>query len=49
MFNYAKENLPTKKCSACDRPFKWRKKWKLCWDSVKYCSKRYQNKRSDTI
>jgi hypothetical protein len=27
-----KENLPTKVCVVCDRPFTWRKKWERCWD-----------------
>lgn len=25
-----KENLPTKVCVVCDRPFTWRKKWERC-------------------
>ncbi|MDY3554602.1 DUF2256 domain-containing protein [Gemmata sp. JC717] len=33
-----KENLPSKTCSTCGRPFQWRKKWKRCWDDVRYCS-----------
>ena len=35
-----KQNLPSKICSVCKRPFLWRKKWKLNWDKVKYCSKK---------
>lgn len=35
-----KENLPTKTCAACGRPFAWRKKWKTVWDEVKTCSER---------
>ena len=35
-----KQNLPTKICKVCNRPFAWRKKWKLNWDKVKYCSKK---------
>lgn len=31
-------NLPTKVCPACGRPFTWRKKWERDWDSVVYCS-----------
>jgi hypothetical protein len=34
-----KENLPTKVCVVCDRPFTWRKKWERCWDEVTTCSK----------
>ena len=33
-----KENLPSKICIICKRPFAWRKKWKKVWDEVKYCS-----------
>ena len=29
-----KENLPSKICPTCNRPFVWRKKWKLNWDQV---------------
>ena len=35
-----KENLPSKVCVQCKRPFTWRKKWERCWDEVKCCSKR---------
>ncbi len=35
-----KQNLPTKICKVCNRSFTWRKKWKLNWDKVKYCSKK---------
>ncbi|MDB0046152.1 DUF2256 domain-containing protein [Candidatus Pelagibacter sp.] len=35
-----KENLPSKICVTCKKPFTWRKKWKLNWDKVKYCSKK---------
>ncbi|MDC0517703.1 DUF2256 domain-containing protein [Candidatus Pelagibacter sp.] len=35
-----KINLPSKICAICKRPFVWRKKWKLNWDRVKYCSKK---------
>ncbi|MDN3643761.1 DUF2256 domain-containing protein [Lutimonas halocynthiae] len=35
-----KQHLPEKICIVCDRPFKWRKKWALNWDEVKYCSER---------
>jgi hypothetical protein len=34
-----KENLPSKVCVVCGRPFKWRKKWERCWDEVSTCSK----------
>jgi len=35
-----KENLPTKMCIVCERPFTWRKKWERDWENVKYCSKK---------
>ncbi|MGI9202021.1 MAG: DUF2256 domain-containing protein [Woeseiaceae bacterium] len=44
---HAKENLPTKVCATCSRPFQWRRKWKKDWASVKYCSKRCQANRSN--
>lgn len=40
-----KENLPTKTCVTCGRPFTWRKKWERCWDEVTTCSKSCNNKR----
>ncbi len=33
-----KENLPSKICEVCQRPFTWRKKWEKVWEDVKYCS-----------
>ena len=38
-----KSELPEKICIVCNRPFKWRKKWKLNWKQVKYCSKKCSN------
>ncbi len=35
-----KENLPSKICKICKKPFTWRKKWRFNWDKVRYCSKR---------
>ena len=35
-----KENLPTKICATCQKPFSWRKKWQHVWGEVKYCSER---------
>ncbi len=35
-----KENLPTKICIVCERPFTWRKKWQRVWEEVKYCSEK---------
>ncbi|MEC8689496.1 MAG: DUF2256 domain-containing protein [Candidatus Neomarinimicrobiota bacterium] len=33
-------HLPYKFCHTCERPFSWRKKWRVSWDEVKYCSNR---------
>jgi hypothetical protein len=33
-----KQNLPSKMCIVCNRPFSWRKKWEKVWDEVKFCS-----------
>ncbi|WP_394993635.1 DUF2256 domain-containing protein [Emticicia sp.] len=33
-----KENLPSKTCINCGKPFTWRKKWEKVWGEVKYCS-----------
>lgn len=35
-----KENLPSKICITCNKPFSWRKKWQKVWDQVKYCSEK---------
>ncbi|NJO01628.1 MAG: DUF2256 domain-containing protein [Bacteroidia bacterium] len=40
MKKYSKSHLPQKICVTCARPFSWRKKWKDCWEEVKYCSER---------
>ncbi|KAL9182986.1 hypothetical protein ACHAXT_004265 [Thalassiosira profunda] len=40
-----KENLPTKVCVTCGRPFTWRKKWERVWDEVSTCSKSCNKKR----
>jgi hypothetical protein len=36
----------SKICKVCGRPFNWRKKWKLNWENVKYCSKRCYGSRN---
>ncbi len=38
-----KQDLPTKICATCGRPFTWRKKWARTWDEVRYCSDRCRN------
>ncbi|KAL7551404.1 hypothetical protein ACHAWF_014592 [Thalassiosira exigua] len=40
-----KENLPSKVCVVCGRPFTWRKKWERVWDEVTTCSKSCNRKR----
>ena len=39
------KNLPEKICVRCKKPFSWRKKWKLNWSDVKYCSKRCRDSK----
>ncbi len=43
-----KENLPSKICVVCNRPFTWRKKWETIWEEVKYCSDKCRNDRKKT-
>ncbi|MBT9392869.1 DUF2256 domain-containing protein [Hymenobacter sp. NST-14] len=40
-----KGQLPTKICLTCGRPFEYRKKWRNCWDEVKYCGQKCQRNR----
>ncbi|MEQ8303073.1 MAG: DUF2256 domain-containing protein [Cyclobacteriaceae bacterium] len=42
---HKKQHLPTKECKTCNRPFAWRRKWKLNWNEVKYCSERCKRKK----
>jgi hypothetical protein len=42
----SKENLPSKVCAVCQRPFTWRKKWEKNWNEVKYCSEACRKKRA---
>lgn len=42
-----KENLPSKVCVVCGRPFTWRKKWERVWDEVTTCSKSCNRKRKN--
>ncbi|MGA1476328.1 MAG: DUF2256 domain-containing protein [Prochlorothrix sp.] len=44
-----KFDRPEKVCPVCQRPFQWRKKWKDCWDDVKYCSDRCRRRRSQPV
>ncbi|MBD3755773.1 MAG: DUF2256 domain-containing protein [Gammaproteobacteria bacterium] len=37
---HKKLHLPQKTCPVCSRAFVWRKKWRLNWESVRYCSER---------
>ena len=34
-----KQNLPTKICKVCSKPFSWRKKWRLNWDKLSIVQK----------
>jgi hypothetical protein len=38
-----KQNLPTKICLNCNKPFQYRKKWKEVWEEVKFCSTKCKN------
>ncbi|HBS24618.1 MULTISPECIES: DUF2256 domain-containing protein [Thalassospira] len=42
-----KSDLPHKTCLTCNRPFVWRRKWRDCWDDVKYCSARCRDHRAN--
>ena len=42
-----KQDLPTKLCATCGKPFTWRKKWAKDWDEVRYCSDRCRTHRHD--
>ncbi|WP_411694667.1 DUF2256 domain-containing protein [Glaciecola sp.] len=42
-----KSELPSKVCPVCGLPFNWRKKWKLNWEEVKYCSKRCASRKGE--
>lgn len=35
---HKKPFLPEKICPVCQRPFQWRRKWRLNWEAVRYCS-----------
>jgi len=43
-----RDQLPTKVCEVCGRPFTWRRKWAEVWDEVKYCSDRCRRDRRRT-
>lgn len=43
-----KSDFPEKICLTCQRPFAWRKKWKNCWNEVKYCSERCRNEKKQS-
>jgi hypothetical protein len=44
-----KNDLPTKLCVTCGRPFAYRKKWRACWDEVKYCGEKCQRSRPKSV
>ncbi|MBC7527202.1 MAG: DUF2256 domain-containing protein [Chthonomonadaceae bacterium] len=37
--------LPTKICMTCGKPFTWRKKWEKNWDEVKFCSDKCRSQK----
>ena len=41
-----KQNLPTKICIVCKKPFAWRKKWEKVWEEVTFCSDRCRNNKN---
>ncbi|MDA9163869.1 DUF2256 domain-containing protein [Rickettsiaceae bacterium] len=41
-----KNDLPTKICLVCEKPFSWRKKWEKTWNKVNYCSKRCSSNKN---
>lgn len=41
--------MNSKICVSCGRSFEMRKKWKNCWDQVKYCSKTCQKNKEPTF
>ena len=44
-----KQDLPTKECLVCKKPFAWRKKWEKNWNNVKYCSEKCRGKKTIQI
>lgn len=48
MKGHKKNFLPEKTCPACNRPFKWRKKWAKDWEQVRYCSQRCRSAKGDS-
>ncbi|MDB4632046.1 DUF2256 domain-containing protein [bacterium] len=44
-----KANLSVKDCSGCGRSFSWRKKWRLVWEHVKYCSERCRRSSKNSL
>ena len=44
-----KENLPSKICLVCNRPFSWRKKWEKVWNEVLYCSDKCRGNKKKAV
>ncbi|WP_223033459.1 DUF2256 domain-containing protein [Hanstruepera marina] len=44
-----KTHLPQKTCACCGLSFNWRKKWRLNWDQVKYCSEKCRRQKKHSI
>lgn len=41
--------LPSKTCEVCERSFSYRKKWRKCWDDVKYCSEKCRRNKNKKV
>ena len=41
-----KQDLPSKPCLICGRPFAWRKKWEKVWEEVKFCCERCRRSKA---
>ncbi|MCC5888005.1 MAG: DUF2256 domain-containing protein [Gammaproteobacteria bacterium] len=44
---HRKPHLPSKPCASCGLPFVWRKRWRDCWEEVRYCSERCRRSGPD--
>jgi hypothetical protein len=40
---------PAKICASCGRRFEWRRRWKSCWDEVRYCSSACRRRRVSPV
>jgi hypothetical protein len=42
-------NRPAKICASCGRRFEWRRRWRSCWDEVRYCSSACRRRRVSPV